>query len=83
MTPALRDRFAHLYDIQRACGIPLVQLALRYVLAREEVSTILIGAKTLAEIEEAVDAVRTGPLPGDLQAEIEALGMRVQSGGRK
>ena len=80
MTPALRERFARLYDIQRACGIPLVQLALRYVLAREGVSTILIGAKTPAEIEEAVKAARAGPLPGDLQAEIDALGMHVQLG---
>jgi aryl-alcohol dehydrogenase-like predicted oxidoreductase len=78
MTPALRDRFARLYEIQRACGIPLVQLALRYALARDEASTVLVGAKTPAEIEEAVAAARDGPLPHDLHAEIDALGMQTQ-----
>jgi D-threo-aldose 1-dehydrogenase len=78
MTPALRQRFRRLYEIQRESAIPLVQLALRYTLARQGVSTILIGAKTPAEIEEAVDAARAGPLPVELQAEIEALGTHVQ-----
>ena len=75
MTPALTERFARLYRIQRECGIPLPQLALRYVLARDGVSVILIGAKTPAEIEESVAAVQAGPLPGDLQARVDELGI--------
>jgi aryl-alcohol dehydrogenase-like predicted oxidoreductase len=76
MSPLLKERFARLYRIQRACGIPLPQLALRYVLGRDDVSVILIGAKNPAEIEEAVTAVQDGPLPADLYAEIDALGIR-------
>ena len=78
MTPALQDRFAQLYALQRACAIPLPQLTLRYVMGREGVSLILIGAKTPAEIEESIAAAMDGPLPADLQSQIDDLGMMVQ-----
>jgi len=78
MTPALRERFARLYALQRECAIPLPQLSLRYVMGREGVSLILIGAKNPAEIEESIAAALDGPLPAELQGQIDDLGMMIQ-----
>ena len=78
MTPALQARFARLYALQRESAIPLPQLSLRYVMGREGVSLILIGAKNPAEIEESIAAALDGPLPAELQGQIDDLGMHVQ-----
>lgn len=75
MGDTLRDRFARLYEIQKDCGISLVQLAVRFTMAREEPSVILVGAATPGEFEESVEAVCDGPLPPDLHDAIEALGV--------
>jgi aryl-alcohol dehydrogenase-like predicted oxidoreductase len=72
----LRDRFHKLYTIQADLGISLIELSVRFVLAREEPSVILVGAAKPAELEESVQAVHDGPLPPDVYAEIEALGVR-------
>jgi hypothetical protein len=45
-------------------------------MVREEPSVILIGAATPAEFEESVEAVHDGPLPTDIHAAIEELGVR-------
>jgi len=76
MDPELQDRFRKLYAIQAEAGISLVQLCVRFAIAREEPSVILIGAATPAEFEESEEAVHDGPLPPDVHAEIEALGVR-------
>jgi len=75
MTPQLRERFARLYEIQKESGMSLVQLAVRFVLMKEEPSVILIGAASPDEIEESVNAVHEGPLPRDLHEEVRAIGV--------
>ena len=74
MTPDLKDRMERLYTIQRAYDLSLVELTIRYLLADDGISTILVGAASPAEIEESVAAAEKGPLTADLHQALEQLG---------
>ncbi len=62
-----------LQKLQRDCGLPMAELALRFVAADPRLATILVGACQPAEIEENVAAFLRGPLPADVHAAIEAI----------
>jgi aryl-alcohol dehydrogenase-like predicted oxidoreductase len=79
MDSELKGRFEKLYAIQQDCGISLVQLSVRFAMAREEPSVVLVGAAKPSELEESIQAVHDGPLPPDLQAAIESLGVHGRS----
>jgi len=71
--PRSDAQLAALQKLQRDCGIPMAELALRFVAADPRLSTILVGACQPAEIEENVAAFLRGPLPADLHAAIETI----------
>ena len=75
MTDMVRERFSRLYDLQATSGMSLVELTVRFLLADPGFSTMLIGAATANQLQESVTAGRRGPLPADLHAQIEALGL--------
>jgi len=75
MSPELRERFRRLYKLQAESGISLASMGVRYIVAQPDIDVIIIGAARPEEIEECVLAAESGPLPGDLYREIEALGM--------
>jgi aryl-alcohol dehydrogenase-like predicted oxidoreductase len=75
ITPELRDPVGRLYTLQRDCGLSLVTLAIRYLMADPDVATILVGAATPAELEESVAAAQEGPLSTELHQAVDALGL--------
>ena len=75
MDDVVRERFARLYEIQRECGLSLVELAIRFILAEPGVSTILVGAARPQEIEQSVAAAAAGPLPQELHEALEDIGL--------
>lgn len=75
LKPEMQHRLGRLYELQKECGLSLVTLSVRYVLADPAVSTILVGAATCAELEESVAAAEAGPLPSDLQEALENIGL--------
>ena len=64
-------RVQQLQSIADAAGIPLTQLALRWLLRREEVTSVLIGARTVQQLEQCAKAAGQAPLPQDV---LNALG---------
>lgn len=64
-------RVQQLQSIADAAGIPLTQLALRWLLRREEVTSVLIGARTVQQLEQCASAAGQAPLPQDV---LNALG---------
>lgn len=50
------ERVARLHAVAENAGIPLTQLALRWLLQRNEVTSVLIGARTVAQLEECAAA---------------------------
>ena len=55
-----------LQNIADAAGIPLTQLALRWLLRREEITSVLIGARTVEQLEQCAAAAGQAPLPPDV-----------------
>jgi aryl-alcohol dehydrogenase-like predicted oxidoreductase len=51
-----------------ALGLPLPELALRYTAHLPNVSSVLLGTKTLAHLQAGIDAVQRGPLPAEMLA---------------
>jgi aryl-alcohol dehydrogenase-like predicted oxidoreductase len=49
------------------------QVALRFALARSEISAILVGVRTEPELDEALQAALAGPLPAEVMAHLETL----------
>jgi L-galactose dehydrogenase/L-glyceraldehyde 3-phosphate reductase len=51
----------------------IIELAVRFVISRQAVSTALVGYSTLEHLEYAAAAANKGPLPGAALAHIAAL----------
>jgi L-galactose dehydrogenase len=75
MTSTEHAAFRKLYAIQEQSGLPLAELALRYVLMNSQISTTIPGAANIEQLEANVAAASKGPLPEELWAPIESLGM--------
>lgn len=65
------EKVAALNSIANAAGIPLTQLALRWLLRRKEVTSVLIGARTVAQLEQCAEAAGQEPLPADVLSAID------------
>lgn len=51
-------------------------IAHRYALGMAGVDTVILGVKNRAELAQCLDAERQGPLPAEIVARIDALGLR-------
>jgi L-glyceraldehyde 3-phosphate reductase len=75
VTPEMRRKLVKLDDIARARGQTLAQLALAWVLRHEGVTSAIIGASRVAQVEDGVRALEQLDLTGDELAAIDgALG---------
>ncbi len=60
-----------LAGIAGEAGLTLPELALRYMLSQEGVTSVLTGVETVAQIRENLDLFSRGPLAPDLLAAVE------------
>ena len=67
------DQLERLQAVARESGISVLELTLRYLIADRDVTAVLVGASTPAEIGESVGAAEKGPLPADLHQTLEEL----------
>ncbi|MEV7427387.1 aldo/keto reductase [Streptomyces sp. NPDC091212] len=72
--PALLDRALRMDAVTRRHGIPLRAAALCYPLRHPAVASVLVGARSAAEIRDAV-ALAERTVPDDLWAELRAEGL--------
>ncbi len=68
-----REQFLALYDYLDELGIPLPELALRFVISNPDISTTLMGARSVEEVEQNVAAVEKGPLPADVLQRLDEI----------
>jgi aryl-alcohol dehydrogenase-like predicted oxidoreductase len=75
--PEARDfrRAAPFRALCKEVGLSPAAVAHRYALDMTGVNTVVLGVKNRAELLECLDAERAGPLPADLRAQIDALGL--------
>lgn len=62
-----------LREIARRFGLPLEELAMRAILSRPDVQSVVVGMETVAQAKENVALFAKGPLPADALAAIEAF----------
>ncbi len=65
------EQVAKLQHIANEAGIPLTQLALRWLLRRPEITSVLIGARSIAQLEQCASATGQAPLPQDVLQAID------------
>ncbi len=66
-------QLAALQKLQRECGLPMAELALRFVAADERLSLVLTGACHPTEVDQNLASFLRGPLPADLHAAVETI----------
>jgi aryl-alcohol dehydrogenase-like predicted oxidoreductase len=77
LSPQRRDQYLALYALVDELGMPLTDLALRWVISDPRLSTTLMGARSVAEVEMNVAAVGAGPLPEAVMSRLAEIGAMV------
>lgn len=73
LSPPRREQYRRLYALVDEVGIPLPELALRFVLSDSRISTALMGARSAAEVEANAAAAEQGPLPPELLERLQQV----------
>lgn len=77
LSPPRRDQFKALYALLDDLSMPITDLAIRWVISNPDVDTVLMGARSVQEVEMNVAAVEAGPLAPDVLAKLEEIGAMV------
>ena len=77
LSPPRRAQYQALYALVDECGIPLPELGLRFALGDRRISTTLMGARSVAEVEANVATAGKGALPEALLARLQEIADRV------
>ena len=73
LSPPRREQLRRLYALLDDLGLPLPEVALRFVLSHPQVSLTLTGARSIEEVELNVRAAEAGPLPPDVLARLQEI----------
>jgi aryl-alcohol dehydrogenase-like predicted oxidoreductase len=73
LSPQRARQFLRLYALSDAVGIPVPELALRFVLSNPLIDTVLMGPRSRAEVERNFAAAEKGPLSPDILGELESI----------
>jgi L-glyceraldehyde 3-phosphate reductase len=73
ITPAARETLLALNEVARARGQSLAQMALTWVLRDRRVTSALIGASKVSQLDHNLAALAAAPLSADELAQIEAI----------
>lgn len=68
-----RKQFMELYELVHDCGIPLPELALRFVLSNPLVTSVLTGVDSVERLENNVESAMKGPLPAELLEKLQNI----------
>jgi aryl-alcohol dehydrogenase-like predicted oxidoreductase len=77
LSQARQQQFLAFYELLDELGLPIVELCLRFALSNTTVGTVLIGAKTAEQVEEAVAVADKGPLPPEVLARLDTIAAMV------
>jgi myo-inositol catabolism protein IolS len=77
--PRLEPIVAAMRELAAGAGASLGAIALRWVLSRPEVATVLAGASRVAQLEANAAAAREGPVEAELLGRLEELSQKARS----
>ena len=72
-----REQFKALYALLDETGMPIVEMAQRFVISNPDMHCVLSGARNPEEVEGNVAAIEKGRLPADLLARLDEIAARV------
>jgi aryl-alcohol dehydrogenase-like predicted oxidoreductase len=73
LNPFRRAQFKALYAFLDDIDMPIHELGLRFAISNPDVSTVLVGARSVAEVESSVEAVEKGALPADVLDRLQEI----------
>jgi len=77
LSPPRRAQYQALYAFLDELGMPLAELAMRFIISHPDISTTLSGCRSVEEVEANVRAVEKGPLPPDVLARLDEIAAMV------
>jgi aryl-alcohol dehydrogenase-like predicted oxidoreductase len=77
MSKPRRDQYKALYKLLDETGMGIAEMGLRFILSNPNISCMLMGARSMQEVDMNVQAVEKGPLAPDLIARIDAIARKV------
>jgi len=75
--PQSVERFGRFQDICRDAELGITEMVVRFMITIAPDCSIVLGASRPEQVEKCVEAWLAGPLPEELQAEVEALALPV------
>lgn len=73
ISPPRKHQFQELYRLLDDISLPIHEVAIRWVLSNQHVSTVIVGARNIAEVEANVEAAEAGPLASDVIQELDRI----------
>ncbi len=73
LSPQRKAQFRELYALLDETGLSITEMAIRFVVSNPAIHTVLMGARSAAEVESNVAAVEAGPLPADILMRLDEL----------
>lgn len=77
MSPPRRKQYKALYSFLDETGYSLAELGIRFVLSNPIISCILMGPRSISELEENITAVEKGPLSADVLKRLDEIAAMV------
>jgi aryl-alcohol dehydrogenase-like predicted oxidoreductase len=77
LSPPRRAQFQALYRLLDELDMPIAEAGLRFVISNPDVTCLLMGARSAAEVEANVAAVEKGPLPAEVLERLDAIAAMV------
>jgi aryl-alcohol dehydrogenase-like predicted oxidoreductase len=77
LSPPRREQYRRLYAFVDEVGMPLPELALRFVLSDSRISTTLMGARSAGEVAANVAAAEKGPLSQEVLERLREIAAMV------
>ena len=77
LSPPRQEQFKQLYAFLDEIEMSLPEAALRMVLSNPDVSTVLMGARSVEEVEQNVAAAEKGPLPREVLDRLDGIAAMV------
>ncbi len=73
MSPPRRAQYKALYSFLDEVNISLPEMGLRFAISNPDISTVLMGASSMNEVEQNVSSVEKGPLPQDILKRLDEI----------
>jgi aryl-alcohol dehydrogenase-like predicted oxidoreductase len=77
LSPPRRAQYQALYRYLDEIGLPLAEAGLRFALSNLDVSTVLMGARSVEEVEQNIVAAEKGPLPKEVLGRLDEIAAMV------